>query len=184
MCPLPLGIANQSILLNHYPATAVSYTAQQGNNYICTSDPSFALAGGLPTGGNYAGTAVFNNVFIPNAAFPNLNFVSYTFIDSNLCSNQAIDTLFVTVCTDIIGSSQLMPFQVFPVPANDLLTIQINDNIDAYFITISDIAGSTMLTTTLTEKINEINISTLSSGMYFISVNYKDKQVISKFIKE
>lgn len=71
-----------------------------------TSAP-FALSGGLPAGGTYAGQAVVNNMFYPSMAQPGLNMVSYTYLDYQLlpctssCSFQVDVTENVSIsCPD------------------------------------------------------------------------------------
>jgi hypothetical protein len=183
VCPMPISSANQSIQLNHFPITTVSYNAPQGSNWICANDPAFALTGGLPVGGNYLGAAVSNGVFTPNSSLPNFNFVNYTYIDTNFCSVQALDTIFVTVCTDINSNVNDNIFQLYPIPAQDYIFIQLAQNKTNGELKVTSVTGNVIFQTLLTKNLNEINISDLSTGMYIVTLNYDGKELYSKFIK-
>ena len=70
---------------------------------------------------------------------------------------------------------------VYPNPANDLLTIQLNSITENF---------TTEIFNTLGEKIYQsannktIDVSTFSQGMYFISVHQGNKILTAKFIKQ
>jgi len=70
---------------------------------------------------------------------------------------------------------------LFPNPANE--TISLKNMLRNSIITITNIAGQTILQTRLNPN-NQINISHLTSGIYFIQVQTKYKIQTAKFIKE
>ncbi len=57
------------------------------NNTYCTSDAAFAIVGGLPSGGTFSGNGIFNNTFDPSNAVLGNNSMSYTYTDTNNCTN-------------------------------------------------------------------------------------------------
>ena len=92
-------------------------------------------------------------------------------------------------CTWILNSTPLsvfennsnVEFSIFPVPANDKLTINTTEMIDAY--EVYDITGKTILSSTLNQSISTIDVSALKNGVYFISI-FNDEKLLGnkKFI--
>jgi hypothetical protein len=73
---------------------------------------------------------------------------------------------------------------IYPNPAKDSLTISLK-SIDNASVTVYNILGVAVLDTTITSTSNTLNMETLSSGVYLISVTANDgrKQTL-KLIKE
>ncbi len=184
VCNTQVIPSTNSITINTFPSTAVTFNSPQTNTWFCANDPAFQITGGMPIGGIYSGSGVSNGMFTPSVTLPNINVISYTYQDTNLCITQAIDTFLVDVCTNISILHSNENLKVFPIPAKDIIYITVNDNSHSNSIDIIDITGNIILREVLSKNINEINISMLSSGLYFITVNDGVKQSISKFIKE
>jgi hypothetical protein len=72
-------------------------------------------------------------------------------------------------------------FLVFPNPADQLLTIEWNEQKPIYF-TISDVSGKLIHTKTVNDKFITIDVSSLTPGVYFINANYMNKTVNKSFI--
>jgi PKD repeat protein len=66
----------------------------------CENENSISLSSGLPAGGIYSGTAVSNGSFNPSIAGIGLYPITYSFTDSNSCSNLAIDTMEVKLAPE------------------------------------------------------------------------------------
>jgi len=67
-----------------------------GNLEVCSSEPVFALTGGLPTGGVYSGPGVNNNQFNASSAGTGIKNITYTYTDpSTGCSNSCSFTINV-----------------------------------------------------------------------------------------
>jgi len=62
---------------------------------ICSNDPQVLLTEGLPLGGVYSGPGVVDSLFLPPLANIGINFVYYTYTDTNNCSTT--DSSFVKV---------------------------------------------------------------------------------------
>ena len=184
VCNTQFITSANSVTINTFPSTEVIFNSPQANTWICTNEPAFQITGGSPIGGVYSGSGVSNGIFTPGVNLPNINVINYTYQDSNFCTTQAIDTFLVDVCTDISSINNITNLQVFPIPAKDNIYINVSDDINTYYSIITDITGKILLKEILTNNINEINISILSNGMYFIIVNNGNKQSILKFIKE
>ncbi|MDT8394271.1 MAG: T9SS type A sorting domain-containing protein [Bacteroidales bacterium] len=62
---------------------------------VCINDDPITLSGGMPEGGVYSGTGVNNGIFDPVAVGIGTHTITYTYEDSNGCSNLAEQTITV-----------------------------------------------------------------------------------------
>lgn len=74
-------------------------------------------------------------------------------------------------------------FSVYPNPVNDSFTIQNGNNITISGLTISDINGRTVKTLNVNAIENQINISDLNSGVYFLNITSENGSATKKIIK-
>jgi hypothetical protein len=74
--------------------------------------------------------------------------------------------------------------QIFPNPAHDNITINIESNMQGVVIEIHDILGRMILSSHSNEKQTSLNISGLKNGIYIIKVITSDYSVTTKFIKQ
>ena len=72
---------------------------------------------------------------------------------------------------------------VYPNPVNDMFTIQNGNNIAINGVTISDINGRTVKTINVNTIENQINISDLNSGVYFLNITSDKGTSTKKIIK-
>ncbi|MBT4344479.1 MAG: hypothetical protein HOD68_00270, partial [Flavobacteriales bacterium] len=82
-----------NIIVYALPSTSLALTSSQS----CSNETPFQLDGGLPTGGNYSGPGVNNNIFYPSNANISNNTITYSYIDTNGCSNSATDNIAVNL---------------------------------------------------------------------------------------
>jgi hypothetical protein len=77
-------------------------------------------------------------------------------------------------------------FSVYPNPTTNSLSLNFGENIEAYYVTINNMVGKTVMMLPQPEIDKPIDISNLSKGTYFIQVMDKNTKSISveKFIKE
>ena len=75
-----------------------------------------------------------------------------------------------------VGSTQI---KIYPNPANDVLNIDI-ENIENYVVSLINIYGKTVGQYKPTH--NQINISNLVPGMYFVKLSSQEKEYIQKLI--
>jgi uncharacterized repeat protein (TIGR01451 family) len=81
----------------------------------------------------------------------------------------------------IVTTSDL---QIYPNPAQDKLHI-INSNYNTYAIHIMNVVGQVVMTNTLPNPENTLDIKALTPGLYFINVINKNKTVdVIKFVKQ
>lgn len=101
-------------------------------------------------------------------------------IDSNFTeSSMVIDYVRVyqntTASTEDLFSSK---FSIFPNPVENLLKVKTDENIDR--IEIYSLIGQLVLKK---EKSNEVDVSSLKSGVYLMTIFSQGKKVIKKMIK-
>ncbi len=64
-------------------------------NSVCVGDSSFAMSGGVPSGGVYSGTGVSNGTFNPSVAGVGTHTITYTYTNG-FCTNSDTSTITVT----------------------------------------------------------------------------------------
>jgi hypothetical protein len=79
-----LNFATQTITVNPLPVVSMG-----GLPTLCVDAPAFALSGGLPAGGTYSGPGVSGNTLNPAIAGAGFHQITYTFTNSNGCTNSA-----------------------------------------------------------------------------------------------
>jgi hypothetical protein len=89
-------------------------------------------------------------------------------------------------CRTLIGINEInkKDFNIFPNPANDFLKITSSDNFDKQLhVFIFDALGKKMIEKNIFENKN-LDVSSLSSGLYLLLIEYGIKQFHSKLIIE
>ena len=169
-------------------------------NYLWTGG-TFSSAGNIPAdkiarwdGNQWCGLgSIFNN-----------SITSVTFYDDTLYIGGGFwiideDTLnyiakwmggdFVDTCSIVSGILQSIPnninYAVHPNPASDYLYISFEfPQSTKIFVTITNLTGQKFVAETITAATPVIDISTLSSCIYFISIQTENGSVMQKFIKQ
>ncbi len=97
-------------------------------------------------------------------------------------SNYKKDTITITVGTSSVNSDleSTNTISVYPNPATDIISI---NNESAAKVNITNLVGRIVLTETIDPNAT-INISSLKSGIYFISIETTDKINSVRFIKK
>lgn len=83
------------------------------------------------------------------------------------------DIRVLTNNPNALNDENIAAISVYPNPANDIVKIELGDNYYDNSLTITDITGKIMMKINATSNNMEINVSHLSSGLYFIK--YGDK---------
>jgi hypothetical protein len=84
------GSASTSIVVNSPPVVTLAT-----QNPTCINSAAFALTGGLPAGGSYAGVGVSGNNFYPATAGLGTHTISYVYSSAQGCSGSATSSLQV-----------------------------------------------------------------------------------------
>ncbi|UPS92653.1 T9SS type A sorting domain-containing protein [Bizionia sp. M204] len=87
-----------------------------------------------------------------------------------------------------VAESATSPFAIYPNPANDVLYIKLNDNMQSYSSSfkVYNVVGQEVLNTKLhtTESNQKVDVSGLSSGVYIASLVYNNQVFTHKIIIE
>jgi uncharacterized protein (TIGR02145 family) len=97
------------------------------------------------------------------------------------CSVRCINN---NLSTGVEQNKTLDNFIVYPNPANESLTIQLPTNIQNGIISIKNLIGQNLMTSTITENKTLIDISKLKQGIYFVELAYEKNKMTLKFIKQ
>lgn len=87
-----------------------------------------------------------------------------------------------SLTTDTENPAAEVPFSLSPNPANDKILLDFLGNVSAK-IAILDMQGRVLKEVSLQGQWEEINISDLASGMYFVRVQIADKEGYKRFVK-
>jgi PKD repeat protein len=101
-----------------------------------------------------------------------------TVTDANGCTAEETVTLIGTGIENMESSS----LTIYPNPASDKLYVKAENTV-IETITIMDASGRIIFNENVQDDLNEINISDLVSGMYFIQTKTSESIVVNKFIK-
>ncbi len=89
---------------------------------------------------------------------------------------------FETLATEEIKTSNTN-FSVFPNPSTDLINIELTTNTGNATITISNILGEAVKTTTMTGANSQLSIESLINGVYFITVETANERITKSIVK-
>jgi hypothetical protein len=124
-----------------------------------------------------------SNLIINNVTLSQNNYSYACIVTSGSCSiisNSAVLNITKTGMNNLINKNI---FSVYPNPANDLITIQADKVLPNITYTILDQTGREVLSGTLKNKTELVNISNLARGFYFVQVGEMDKEIF-KLVKE
>jgi PKD repeat protein len=150
---------------------------------LCVNNSSIALSGS-PTGGIFSGVGVNGDAFDPFISGAGTFTLNYEYIDANLCSALASQTVGVDLCTGIKEIKD-DSFIVFPNPTNGNFSIDFKSNtIEHASIEIYDAIGKLVLIEKITNTNTIISFEHFSKGFYFVRVKNKGDYFTTRIIKQ
>lgn len=157
-------------------------TFTMSTNFFCTSASSYTLNAYSIWGGLYNGAGISGNVFSPSIAGVGTHTIGFTSTNgSNGCSENALQTVTVSVCTNMNEESLTGDFIIYPNPSSERLYIEsTNDKIQ--FLNIYNTLGMLVLKQEINENKTIMNIDKLVEGCYFIELNTQNKTIKQKFL--
>ncbi|MBP7808488.1 MAG: T9SS type A sorting domain-containing protein [Bacteroidia bacterium] len=173
--PVPM-----TFTLNFVPSPTVSLTSSQST--ACVGGNTISLTGS-PSGGSYTGSFVTGNTFNPSSV-GNYS-VSYTYTDTNGCSDTASSNINIITCATGINNLASSHFNadLYPQPTKDVVNINLinsfNKNIE---VKIFDITGKEIEKKELEVSQSKTQFSTLhlSNGIYILQLKNSQGQVAVK----
>lgn len=135
--------------------------------------------GSLPNT-NWAGPFDPNEIDFVSAA-PSTNAATSDMIFDNL-------TISAVVTESLLGVKQLATinskkFSIYPNPANNIVNVSNDDNIQINDVKLTDINGRTVKSVSANATQVQINISDLNAGVYFMNIETNEGSAIKKIIK-
>jgi hypothetical protein len=144
-----------------------------------------ALYGGSPVGGVYTGTGVSNGIFDPAVSGVGIFNITYAYTDTAGCANTATRTIEVTALAGI--STQVNAFNVTPNPSSGILNVMLaTENPSTLQVKVLDQLGKVVFELDRNEPTNQhreqLDLTHLAKGVYFIQAITGDKTSSSKFV--
>ncbi len=169
-----------SVTTNPLPSVSFSLATDT----VCDNASSFALSGGLPTGGVYSGTGVSAGNFNPATSGAGTFSITYTYTDVNSCQGSMAQNIVVEVCTSVDNANNEMITKMFPNPTTGVLNIEVNNGNKNYDLYLTDVTGGELFKTTSDKKTFALNMEEYSNGVYFIRLVSEGSTINKRIVKE
>jgi serine protease AprX len=105
----------------------------------------------------------------------------------NLTSGQQVFSLIVSGANlqDLsVNQVKIKEITLYPNPAKNVLNYSANDNVRVDSILINDITGKSIMNFNSNLEQKTLDVSSLSSGIYFVTFNNDNSSITKKFIKQ
>jgi hypothetical protein len=172
----------------------ISISVSSGTNIICyaaqtnacTNDMSILLYA-IPAGGTWSGPGVSGGYFSPSVAGVGSHVLTYTYTDSNGCTNTGTTTIVVSSCVGVNEIEGLGGISFFPNPNDGSFTVSIaSDNIQQVKMEIIDLQGRLVYAEML-EGINSgytksIDVNGIANGAYYLRFSSANETFTEKLI--
>lgn len=176
--------ASQSVTVNPLPTVNMSALPQ----YVSNNSGAITLSG-TPSGGTFAGSGVSGTQFQPSAAGLGSKKVTYTYTNSNNCTNSSssntivydttgavcgtYDTLYMRITvTSATPPNNISNMKVYPNPATNHLIVD-NGNfgiMTGYSVKIISPLGQVVFNQPITQPLFDIDVSAWATGTYILQV--------------
>jgi len=81
-----------------------------------------------------------------------------------------------------VNSAQLINFSMFPNPSDGLVNFQLPSNISQAKVAVFDYLGKKILEKNMSSIDNTLNVSNLSTGIYFVRIQSDSKTGTKKLV--
>lgn len=178
-----LQTATGTIVVNTAPQVSLAPFSN-----LCFNAPPIVLSGGLPSGGVYSGTSVSGGIFTPNAVGDFQ--ITYTYTDGNNCSNSAMQTIRIEVCTGI-EPNEKQSVQIYPNPSTGTLFLEFGEHMNTLsHLLVRNTSGQVVYSMNIHESNFDNNnalsldITGLSNGVYFLELQSANHSEVFKFLMQ
>ncbi len=173
------GNATQVITVNNLP----SITAAATNVQMCVGETVTLSATGAST---YVWNSNNNTVYGASAAVSPLSSITYTVTgtDVNGCSNTSNISLSVNACTGLGEiTTTANGVKVYPNPTKGELNIEfLNDA--SKTVDVLDLTGRLVQSNNTNSKKMNVNLSSLSNGIYYVKIQSNKTVEVVKVVKQ
>ena len=138
---------------------------------VCVSDAPITLSAS-PAGGTFSGTGVSGSEFDPAGLDTGSYVVTYD-VTENGCSASLTETVVVDSClTGGVSEMSQLQIAIYPNPSTGVIRVKSEHLTKFDFITVRDQIGRMVVDEVEINGLeHELNLNTLSSGTYFITVH-------------
>ncbi len=117
------------------------------------------------------GTPIFNTAFI------------YFDFNAPVVTNTTSNTIALSTGLRAV-SQEPLAFRVYPNPANESVTISVDENMIGSKLSITDITGRRILISNIEHRISNVEVRELASGVYFVTLENERERVTKKLVIE
>lgn len=137
---------------------------------VCQNASPISLVAS-PNGGTFTGNGVVNNtIFDPSMAGVGMQTIVYAYTDGNGCTGMDSTVIYVDACLGV-NSLRNTDVKVYPNPTTGLLQLELNSiDVQDLKYNVYNAMGQHVTTQNIISKQTQINLGSLSSGLYFIEV--------------
>jgi hypothetical protein len=167
---------SHSITVNSLPILNITTTKA----ILCTRETATLTTAGAQT---YTWSNSSNGGFVIVNPIANTIY-TVTGEDINGCLNTTSFTQSVSLCTGINNQEKELGFSIYPNPNNGLVNIESNSLSASATIQLVDLTGRIIFNYSITSTKEQLDISHLSNGIYFLSFKNNGQSYIRKIIKE
>jgi Domain of unknown function (DUF2341)/Secretion system C-terminal sorting domain len=166
--------ATASINIQVFPLPSVSFSMSPSQ--LCIYNPPITLNSGIPSGGNYSGIGITNNMLDPGLAGAGVIPITYVYTDANNCSSYDTSSVFIDLCAGLNenSSNQLL---IYPNPSNGQFTLVDQSN-SINQIEIYNSIGEKVMTLPVNRN-EQVRFYLPISGLYFIK---SDENELSRLV--
>src|SRR5690554_4244257 len=106
-------------------------------------------------------------------------------VGNTFTSSGTSEILVARYDNTVLGTDdfQSLGFSLYPNPANDYITIDLNGTSSNYQVAIFDVLGKNVYNTEI-EGTKQIDVSALAAGAYFVKLNSNSQSTTIRFIKQ
>ncbi len=202
------GNAGTSAMVSVSPTVTTSYTVIGINSYGCTSSAVQVVnvnnAPALNVGGvntsmcvgesmtltvsgasTYTWTSPSIMIQGANVVVSPVNTTTYvvTGTDANGCVGTSNYVLSVNLCQGLNEITTANGVKLYPNPTKGELNIEFNND-NAKNITVTDLMGRVVMATTLGNKKNNLSLTTLANGVYYVKIESNNSTEVVKVVKQ
>ncbi len=161
----------------------ICYAAQSN---ACTNDMDVLLYG-IPAGGSWSGPGVSGGFFDPSTAGAGSHILTYSYTDSNGCTNTGTTTIVVSSCVGVNEVNGLEGISFYPNPNDGSFTINVaSDNINEMKMEIIDLQGrvvyAEMLNGVNAGFTKSMNVEGIANGAYYLRFTSANSTLTEKLI--
>lgn len=160
-----------SDVINVYQAPTVTFDAIPDQ---CDYNPDYTLSA-TPSGGTFTGPGVTGNMFSPSTAGIGVHTITYDYTDASGCSDQAVQTVMVDACASLVEEQVI--YSIYPNPSEGYFSIV--SDLEFESIELKDVNGRLIQKLAANEQ---IDISTLSAGVYIVELGYSGQRYSERII--